>query len=85
MATVWIVPAGTDSAPGAGEGDYLVRPAGDRFEVGSVADSCTWLGTLAADLLPELPQVDAPQEGPEQERLLTAARGLESAQTHRGG
>ena len=85
MATVWIIPAGTDSAPHAGAGDFLVRPAGERFELGSVADPCTWLGTLAADLLPELPQVDAPQEGPEQERLLIAARGLESAQTHRGG
>ncbi len=85
MPTVWIVPAGTDSAPGASEGDYLLRPSGEQFEIGSVADSCTWLGTLAPDLLPELPQVDAPQEGPEQERLLIAARGLESAETHRGG
>ena len=85
MATVWIVPAGTDSAPGASDGDYLLRPDGDRYEVGSVADSCTWLSTLAADLQPELPQVDAPLEGPDQERLLTAARGLESAQTQRGG
>ena len=85
MATVWIVPAGTDSAPGAGEGDYLVRPDGDRFEVGSVADACTWLGSLSADLLPALPEVDAPQEGPDQERLLTAVRGLESAEANRGG
>lgn len=85
MATVWIVPAGTDSAPGASDGDFLLRPSSERYEVGSVAGSCTWLGTLEADLLPALPRVDAPQEGPEQERLLTAARGLQSAQAHRGG
>lgn len=85
MATVFLVPAGTDTAPDAQSGDYLLRPDGDRYEVGRVDGSCTWVGTLAASLLPELPQVDAAQEAPEQERTLTAVRGLETAETNRGG
>jgi hypothetical protein len=86
MATVWIVPAGSDSADGAAAGDYLLRPASDGlYEVGKVDGGCAWLGTLSADLLPDLPQVDAPQEAPEQQRVLTAAQGLESAEHHRGG
>ena len=85
MATVWIVPAGTDSAPGAGSGDYLLRPDGERYEVGRLDGSCTWVGTVDASLLPDLPSVDAPQEAPEQERVLTAVRGVESAESTRGG
>ena len=85
MPTAWIVPAGTDTAPEAQSGDYLLRPDGARYEIGSVNDACTWIGTLDAGLLPELPAVDAPTAAPEQERVLLAARGLESAQTHRGG
>jgi hypothetical protein len=85
MATVFLVPAGSDSAPGAQSGDYLLRPDGDRYEVGRVDGTCTWIGTLDASLLPDLPQVDAAQEAPEQERALTAARGLESAEANRGG
>ena len=85
MTTAWIVPAGTDSAPEAQSGDYLLRRTGDRVEVGHLGEACTWLGTLDASLLPELPSVDAPTRAPEQEKVLTAARGLESAETHRGG
>ena len=85
MATVFLVPAGTDSAPGAQAGDYLLRPDGDRYEVGRVDDSCTWVGTLDASLLPDLPQVDGPQEAPEQERTLLAVRGVENAEVNRGG
>jgi len=85
MATVWIIPEGTDTAPGAADGDYLLRPTGGRYEVGGLAGDCTWLGTLDAELLPALPTVEAPEQGPEQDRLLIAVRGLESAETHRGG
>ena len=85
MPTAWILPAGTDTAPEAQPGDYLFRPHTDGFEVGSYDASCTWVGTLAASLLPALPSVDAPTRAPEQEAVLTAARGIESAQTHRGG
>lgn len=85
MPTAWIVPAGTDSAPDAQSGDYLLRPDGARYEIGSVDGACTWLGTLDASLLPELPAVDAAAAAPEQEAVLLAARGLESAETHRGG
>ena len=88
MATAWIVPAGTDRAPDAAPGDYLLRPAGGaagQFEVGEIGDGCTWIGTLAASLLPALPQVQEPTAAPEQERVLTAVRGVVSAETHRGG
>ena len=85
MATAWIVPAGTDNAPNASDGDYLLRPDGDRYEIGSVAAACTWVSTVDASLLPDLPQVQEPQEAPEQEKVLLAVRGVESAQIHRGG
>ena len=86
MPTVYLVPAGTDSAPGASPGDYLLRPAdGDLYEVGKQDDGCTWIGSLAASLLPEVPAVDAPTEAPDQLPLLTAVQGLESAQDLRGG
>jgi hypothetical protein len=85
MSTVWLVPEGTDSADSAVDGDYLLRPKGDLYEVGRQAGSCTWVGTVSADLLPSLPAVDAPQEAPDQERLLAAVQGVESAQAHRGG
>jgi hypothetical protein len=86
MSTVWLVPQGSDSADGASDGDYLLRPAGgDLYEVGAIGSSCTWLGTLAKSLLPEIPSVDAPTEGPEQEKLLAAVQGVETAQHLRGG
>ena len=85
MATVYLVPAGTDSAPGASPGDYLLRPAGDLYEVGKQDSGCSWIGTMAAGLLPALPSVSEPTEGPDQQRLLAAVQGLESAQDLRGG
>ena len=86
MATVFLVPAGSDSAPGASSGDYLLRPtADDLYEVGQVDTTCTWIGTVAASLLPSLPSVDAPQEAPEQTALLTAVQGVQAAEHHRGG
>jgi len=86
MPTVYLVPAGADSAAGAASGDYLLRPADDDlYEVGRQDAGCTWIGTLAASLLPALPQVDEPQEAPEQQRVLTAVQGLESAEHLRGG
>ena len=85
MPTVFLVPAGTDSADAASSGDFLFRPHGDeQYEVGRVDTSCTWVGTLASSLLPSLPQVEAAQEAPEQAALLAAAQGLVSAQEHRG-
>ncbi len=86
MATVFLVPSGTDSADAAASGDYLLRPAGDSlYEVGRVDAGCQWIGTLSADLLPSLPEVGEPQEAPQQVAVLAAAQGLESAQAHRGG
>lgn len=87
MPTVYLVPAGSDSAPGAAPGDYLLRPSGDDlYEVGKQDSSCTWIGTVSASLLPSLPrQVDQPQEAPDQEALLTAVRGVETAEDLRGG
>ena len=86
MPTVYLVPAGTDSAPGATSGDYLLRPAGDDlYEVGKQDTACTWLGSVSASLLPALPPVEEPQEAPDQQQLLTAVQGVESAEHLRGG
>ena len=86
MPTVYLVPAGSDSAEGAAPGDYLLRPAGDDlYEIGKQNSSCTWIGTVSASLLPSLPSVDAPQEAPDQQALLTAVQGIETAQDLRGG
>jgi hypothetical protein len=86
MPTVYLVPAGTDSAPGASSGDYLLRPANDDlYEIGKQDTACTWLGTVSASLLPALPRVDEPQEAPDQQQLLTAVQGVESAEHLRGG
>ena len=86
MPTVYLVPSGTDSADAASSGDYLLRPTGDGlYEAGSVDGSCTWFGTLSADLLPSLPEVEAPQEAPDQPGVLAAVQGLQGAEQHRGG
>ena len=86
MPTVFLVPAGTDSADGAADGDYLLRPtAGGLYEVGTVGDGCTWIGSLSAELLPSLPQVDAPQEAPDQVTVLPIVQGVETAEKNRGG
>ena len=86
MPTVFLIPAGSDSADSASSGDYLLRPAdGDLYEVGKVDDGCTWVGTLSPSLLPSLPKVDSAQEAPEQDTVLAAVQGVESAQENRGG
>jgi hypothetical protein len=86
MPTVFLVPSGSESADSAQSGDYLLRPTGGGlYEVGKVDGGCTWVGTLSADLLPTLPQVDAAQQAEDQVTLLAAVQGVESAQTHRGG
>ena len=86
MPTVFLVPAGSDSADAASSGDYLLRPAdGDLYEVGKVDDGCTWVGTLSSSLLPSLPSVDSAQEAPEQPTVLAAVQGVESAEDNRGG
>jgi hypothetical protein len=86
MPTVFLVPSGSDSADAAASGDYLLRPSdGGLYEVGKVDGGCTWVGSLSADLLPSLPEVDSAQEAPEQERVLAAVQGVESAEVNRGG
>ena len=91
MATVHLVPAGADSAPGAGPGDYLLRPAGEGlYEIGAQSHTCTWIGTVAGSLLPPLPRVDDDQPPPDpqsldQTALLTAVQGVEAAEHLRGG
>ena len=86
MPTVYLVPAGADSAEGAVPGDYLLRPSGDDlYEVGKQGSSCTWIGTVAASLLPSLPSVDAAAPAPDQPAALAAVQGVESAEDLRGG
>ena len=85
MPTVYLVPSGSDSAESAAAGDYLLRPTGDQYEIGKIDSSCTWIGTVAASLLPDLPQVDSAQEAPEQAAVLAAVQGVENAEHLRGG
>lgn len=85
MTTVWTIPAGTDTAPGAASGDFLLRPSGDLVEVGKMGESCTWIGTMKADLLPALPSGDDVQKVGDQVAALKAVEGLEVAEDLRGG
>ena len=91
MSTVWIVPAGTDTAPDAQSGDYLLRPDGDTYEVGRVGDTCTWLGSLSADLLPPLPAATRRSRRPSRSGSCSrpagsrARRSTAAAEPHLGG
>ena len=85
MPTVFLVPPGTDSADAASDGDYLLRPAdADLYEVGKVGETCTWLGSLKASLLPDLPPVDRAQEAPQQPEVLPVVQAVETAERERG-
>jgi hypothetical protein len=66
-------------ADGAAEGDYVLRRKGDEIEVGRVAGGdVAWTSMIPASALPDLEDAD-------QERLLVAARGVETALHNRGG
>lgn len=85
MPTVFLVPSGTDSADAASDGDYLLRSAdGDLYEVGKVGETCTWIGSLKAELLPDLPSVESAQEAPQQAEVLPVVQAVETAQRERG-
>ncbi len=87
MPTVHLVPAGADTAADVQPGDYLLRPCGDDlYEVGRQGDGCTWIGTVAASLLP-LPAggQDADPSELDQTALLTAVEGVAAAEHLRGG
>ena len=74
MTQVWIGET-TDAA----EGDYVLRPDGDTVEVGRVdGGEVCWLQPVPTSSLPDLDSAD-------QERLLTAIRGVETAINNRGG
>ncbi|HVF04832.1 MAG TPA: hypothetical protein VNA20_08335 [Frankiaceae bacterium] len=74
MTQVWI--GETDDAA---EGDYVLRPQGDTVEVGRVeSGEVCWLQPVPTSTLPDLADAD-------QERLLTAVRGVETAIDNRGG
>ena len=84
MTTVWLTNG--DDTGNAAEGDYVLRPAGDTVEVGRVEDGAVcWLQPVPASTLPDLGSADGVTEAPEQERLLTAVRGVETALNNRGG
>lgn len=74
MTQVWI-----GEAADAAEGDYVLRPGGDTVEVARVegGELCP-LPPIPASALPDL-------DGADQERLLTAIRGVETAANNRGG
>ena len=75
MTKVWI-----DETGDPAEGDYVLRAGGDTVEVGRVeGGEVCWLEPVPASALPEdLASAD-------QERLLTAVRGVETAVNNRGG
>ena len=74
MTTVWI-----NDAENAAEGDYVLRPQGDTVEIARVdgGELCV-LQQVAASTLPDIETAD-------QERLLMAIRGVETALNTRGG
>jgi hypothetical protein len=87
MSIVYLVPESTDAAPGRSDGDYLVRPcARGEHELGRVeGDGVTWFGSVPKGELPGVPEVSEPKQAPEQNELLIAVRGIETAVANRGG
>jgi hypothetical protein len=74
VTRVWV-----GESDGVAEGDYVLRPGGDTVEIGRFegGEMC-WLGPVPASALPDL-------AGADQDRLLTAVRGVETAAHTRGG
>lgn len=87
MSNVYLVPESTDAAPGQSDGDYLVRPCErGEHEIGRVkGGNVDWFGSVPKGELPGVPEVSEPQEAPDQNELLIAVRGVESAIVNRGG
>jgi len=84
MTTVWLTNG--DDTGSAAEGDFVLRPAGDTVEVGVVeGGELCWLQPVPASTLPDLGEAGGFTEAPEQERLLTAVRGVATAVNSRGG
>lgn len=74
MTQVWI-----GETADAAEGDYVLKPGGDTVEVGRVENGeLCWLAPMPTSALPDLDTAD-------QERLLNAIRGVETALNNRGG
>ena len=84
--TVYLLPEGADDTGPAGDGDYVLRPGGDGYEVGQLQGSdIKWSGSVPASVLPDLPKVDEPTEAPDQQKLLTAVGGIITGQVEAGG
>lgn len=74
MTTVWI-----EQAENAADGDYVLTPGGDVVTIDLVENGAPFrIGEVAASALPDLATA-------EQDQLLTAVRGVETAQINRGG
>ena len=86
MTNVWLLPAGTESAPDADTEDHLVRLSGDNAEIARVtAAGPEWLGSVPASSLGSLP---AAGDGPtpiEDQEAQTAVQGAATALNQRGG
>lgn len=88
MSIVHLVPESTDAAPGQSDGDYLVRPCErGEHELGRVQNGgVDWFGSVPKNELPGVPEkVDEPRQAPEQNELLIAVKGVETAIVNRGG
>jgi hypothetical protein len=86
MSIVHLVPESTDAAPGQSDGDYLVRPCErGEHELGRVdGGRVDWFGSVPKDQLPGVSAVSEPQQAPQQNDLLIAVKGIESAIVNRG-
>jgi hypothetical protein len=61
-------------------GEYVLKPAGDVVEVGrDEGGEVRWLQPIPVSALPD------DWENADDERLLTAVRGVETAENNRGG
>ena len=84
--TVYVLPSGFEGSGPASDGDYVLRPGGDGFEVGMLQNGqLKWSGSVPAASLPDLPEVQEPTEAPDQPATLTAVSGIVTGQVEAGG
>ena len=86
MATLWLK-SSEDATGDVAEGDIVLTPTGDVVQVAEVTASgdLDLCAEVAPSLLPHLPEGSQGLQPVDDEQLLTAARGIISAERERGG